>query len=103
MAKSNVVLTAVLEVVSAEADVSVSKIMSRVSDAETVDARWICVKLLAEQGYYPSRIAELMGITPRYVQYILTDFDVRVSLNRVMRNNYERAAKRLRNQSETTT
>jgi len=101
MSKARTVLAEVLEAVSVETDVAVTRIMSRCSDAETVDARWICVKLLGEYGYYPSRIAEMMGITPRYVQYILTDFEDRIMTCRYLRNNYERAAKRLRRKSET--
>lgn len=102
MSRSKTVLTGVLEAVSAETDVAVSKIMSRCSEAETVDARWICVKLLSDHGYYPMRIAELIGITPRYVQYILTDFEDRMVLNRIMRKNYERVANKLRTNGETT-
>lgn len=100
MSSAKVVLSCVLEVVTSETDVAVSKIMSRCSEAEVVDARWICVKILSEQGYYPSRIAELMGVTPRYVQYILTDFEDRVCINRIMRSNYERARNKLRNGRE---
>lgn len=100
MSSAKAVLSCVLEVVTSETDVAVSKIMSRCSEAEVVDARWICVKILSQQGYYPSRIAELMGITPRYVQYILTDFEERIAMCMAMRNNYERARKRLRNQEE---
>ncbi len=100
MSSAKAVLSCVMEVVTSETDVAVSKIMSRCSEAEIVDARWMCVKILSEQGYYPTRIAELMGVTPRYVQYILTDFEDRIAMSRVMRSNYERATKRLRNQEE---
>lgn len=97
MSKAKAMLSAVLEVVTYETDVEVSKILSRCSEAEVVDARWVCVKLLSEQGYYPSKIAELMQITPRYVQYILTDFGDRIATCRYTRNNYERARNKLRN------
>ncbi|MCM1225267.1 MAG: hypothetical protein NC548_63540 [Lachnospiraceae bacterium] len=90
-------MTHVLEVVASETDGAASKIVSKCSEAEVVDARWMCVKLLSEQGYYASKIAELMGITPRYVQYILTDFEDRIAMSRYMRNNYERARNKLRN------
>lgn len=103
MSSAKAVLSCVLEVVTSETDVAVSKIMSRCSEAEVVDARWICVKILSEQGYYPSRIAELMGITPRYVQYILTDFEDRICINHIMRSNYERVRKRLRKGLEKET
>lgn len=101
MSKSKEILTRVLEIISFETDIPAERIMSRRSDMETVDARWICVKLLNRLGYYPSRIAELMRITPRYVQYILSDFEDRLSVSDMMRINYEHCAKRLRSGSET--
>lgn len=102
MSKSRIVLTKVLETVSKETDIPASVIMSRCSLAEVVDARWICVKLLNLYGYYTSKIAELMHITPRYVQYIITDFDDRILFNRLMRTNYERIRKILGIVGETT-
>lgn len=101
MSKSREILTGVLEIVSYETEIPVDRIMSRRSDLETVDARWICVKLLNRFGYYPSRIADMMKITARYVQYILSDFEDRLSVSEMMRINYEHCAKRLRNSSET--
>lgn len=101
MSKSREILTRMLEIVSFETDIPAERIMSRHSDMETVDARWICVKLLKSYGYYPSRIAEMMRITPRYVQYILSDFEDRLSVSDMMRINYEHCAKRLRSGSET--
>lgn len=101
MSKSREILTRVVEIVAYETDIPSERIMSRRSDMETVDARWICVKLLNILGYYPSRIAELMHITPRYVQYILSDFEDRLSVCGMMRINYEHCAKRLRSGSET--
>ncbi|MCM1219084.1 MAG: hypothetical protein NC548_31770 [Lachnospiraceae bacterium] len=100
MSRAKTALTNVLNIVSEETDVAVSEIMGKYGETETVDARWICVKLLRNLGYYPMRIGELMHITPRYVQYILTDFEDRIDLNTVMRNDYERAKKRLRNLCE---
>lgn len=102
MSKSKIVLTRILEVVSQETDILVADIMSRCSVTEVVDARWICVKLLREYGYYSARIGELMCVSPRYVQYILTDFEDRTLFNNLMRTNYERAKKRLGSISETT-
>lgn len=93
-------MAAVLEAVGFETDVEVSKIISKCSEAEVVDARWICVKLLRELGYYPSRIAELMGITPRYVQYIISDFDDRLAMCAMMRTNYAMSRKKVGNGKE---
>ncbi|MCM1295846.1 MAG: helix-turn-helix domain-containing protein [Muribaculaceae bacterium] len=103
MSKSREILTRVLEIVAHETDIPAGRIMSRCSDMETVDARWICVKLLKTRGYYPSRIAELMHITPRYVQYILSDFEDRLSVSGMIRINYEHCAKRLRRDNEIST
>lgn len=100
MTSARDVLSRVLETVSKECDVPPGNIMGRCRDAETVDARWICVKLMSERGYYPSKVAELMGITPRYVQYIMTDFEDRIAMCRYMRNNYERSRNRLRTSCE---
>lgn len=100
MSRVKEVLRCVVDVVAAECDVEPRKIMGRHSDAETVDARWICVKLLRVMGYYPMRIAEMMGITPRYVQYILTDFEDRIEMNIMMRTNYEMARRQLRSPFE---
>lgn len=96
------IVTDVLGIVSVEPDVPAEKIMSRCSEVDVVDARWICVKLLNIHGLYTSRIAETMKITPRYVQYILTDFEARIGGSRITRNNYERAANKLRKLCETT-
>lgn len=96
------IVTDVLGIVSVETDVPVERIMSRCSEVDVVDARWICVKLLNIHGLYTSRIAEAMKITPRYVQYILTDFEDRIGCARIMRNNYERAANKLRRLCEKT-
>lgn len=95
-------LAMVLSAVSEQTDVPVEKIMSRNRVLEAVDARHICVRLLIENGVYQSRVAEMMGMTPRNVQYINTDFDTRVMFNRLLRNNYEKAAKLLRKQLEVT-
>lgn len=96
------VLGEVLQVVAEQTDIEVEKIMSRKRELEAVDARHICVKLLRERGLYPSRIAEVMGMTPRNVCYILSDFDTRVMFNREFRNNYEASAKEMGKRLETS-
>lgn len=78
-------------------------IMSRCSNAEVVDARWMAVALLHGCGMYPMRIAAAMGITPRYVQYIITDFADRIAMSRQLRTKYEQTANKLRNNLEITT
>lgn len=92
----------VVKTVCEETEVNEEKLMSRCSELEVVDARHICVKLLHKSGYYPMRIAELMGVTPRYVQYILTDFEDRTACNNRLRINYERALNKLRKEGEVS-
>lgn len=45
---------------------------------EVVDARWIIVRILKEQGYHTAKIALLMNMTQRNVTYILTVFQDRL-------------------------
>ena len=45
---------------------------------EVVDARWIIVKILHEQGYHTSKIAMLLKMTQRNVTHILTVFQDRL-------------------------
>lgn len=96
------ILSCVIEAVSAETDVPVEDILSKRKESEVVDARHICVELLRREGLYVSRIAKLLRMTPRNVQYVISHFDDRVKFNRIMRNNYERARKRLGSIYETT-
>ena len=46
---------------------------------DTIDARWIAVKLLREQGCYSSQIADAMGMTARNVNCILYNVEIRLS------------------------
>lgn len=96
MPEARKVLDGVLKSVSYETEIPITEIVSRNSNAEVVDARWICVQILKECGYYPTRIAQMMHITARYVQYIITEFHSRVGANKLMRTNYERARNKLR-------
>lgn len=49
----------------------------RKTDA-VVDARWIIVRILKEQGYHTANIAMLLNMTQRNVSYILTAFQDRL-------------------------
>lgn len=64
---------------------------------ETIDARWMVVRLLTERGYYPTRIAEWMRMTPRNVNIILAAVNERISSDDNFRRNLETARKQLRN------
>uniref|UniRef100_A0AAU8AW84 Chromosomal replication initiator DnaA C-terminal domain-containing protein n=1 Tax=Dulem virus 40 TaxID=3145758 RepID=A0AAU8AW84_9CAUD len=93
----------VLSVVADVTEIPCETILSKCSRTEVVDARWLAVAMLRRSGMYAMRIAEHLGITPRYVQYIITDFDDRIACNPTLRNSCERIAKKLRNDGEQTT
>ena len=45
---------------------------------EVVDARWIIVQILKEQGYHTTKIALLMGMSQRNVTRIIMAFQDRL-------------------------
>lgn len=92
----------VLDLVADELDVPKEQILSRSRNAEVVDARYVAVKLLYSHNVYPSRIAVVMGMATRSVQYIITAFDARIQANRMLRNNYAKLAKKLGETYELT-
>lgn len=92
----------VLDLVAEELDVTKESIMSKSRKAEIVDARHMAAKLLHARNIYPSRIAEIFGVSPRTVQYVITSFDARIQTNRMLRNSYAKLAKRLGENCETT-
>lgn len=92
----------ILETVAEELDVTKESIMSKSRKAEIVDARHMAVKLLHVSNVYPSRIAEIFGVSPRTVQYVITSFDARIQTNRMMRHSYAKLAKTLRENCEAT-
>lgn len=92
----------ILGIVAEELDVPQDSILSKSRKAEIVDARHMVAKLLHIRNTYPSRIAEIFGVSPRTVQYVITSFDARIQTNRALRNSYAKLAKRLGENSETT-
>lgn len=87
----------VAKVVSDLTGIGEAEIMGKGRAAEVVDARWMVVKLVREAGYYPSQIAQVMGMTVRQVQAIITSFDMRLRFSdSLVRINYESAANHLR-------
>lgn len=92
----------ILGIVAEELDVPEDSILSKSRKAEIVDARHMVAKLLHIRNIYPSRIAEIFGVSPRTVQYVITSFDARIQTNRALRNSYAKLAKRLGENCETT-
>ena len=94
----------IIQAVADAADLAPCQILCKRRFPETIDARWIAVKLMREEGFYSSRIAELMGMSARNVNYILFSVETRLSFNdKALSNILERARKELRNSREITT
>lgn len=92
----------IIESVAEGLDVPKESILSKSRKAEVVDARHTVAKLLHIRNVYPSRIAEIFGVSPRTVQYVITSFGARIQTNRMLRNSYAKLAKRLGENCETT-
>lgn len=102
MSKIAELATVVLDLVAEELDVPKESIMSKSRKAEIVDARHMTAKLLHVHNVYPSRIAEIFGVSPRSIHYVITSFDARIQTNRSLRNSYAKLAKTLCENCETT-
>lgn len=92
----------IIEIVAEELDVPKASILSKSHKAEIVDARHMTAKLLHIRNVYPSRIAEIFGVSARTVQYVITSFDTRIQTNRALRNSYAKLAKTQCDNCETT-
>lgn len=93
----------IIQAVADAAELTPCQILCKRRYPETIDARWIAVKLMREEGFYSSKIADFMGMTTRNVNYILFSVETRLSFNdKALSNILERARKELRNRKEIT-
>jgi hypothetical protein len=93
----------IIQAVADAAELTPCQILCKRRYPETIDARWIAVKLMREEGFYSSKIADFMGMTTRNVNYILFSVETRLSFNdKALSNILERARKELRNSKEIT-
>lgn len=74
----NLYFKTVMSVVSDLTELTEEEILNAPRSREIVDARWLAVKLMKDVGLYPAQIAEKMSMTPRTVQYILSNFNDRL-------------------------
>ena len=94
----------IIEAVAEASELPPCQILCRRRFPETIDARWVAVKLLREEGLYSSKIADIMGMSARNVNYILFSVETRLSMgDKALGNILERARKELRNGEEITT
>ena len=96
---SNIILDAVCEYFN----ISACDITSKCSISNVVDARQFAVYLLSLYGYRTSRIAELIGVSARYVNSIISTFDSRINQNTLLRNAYEVIKNNIRSNSALIT
>lgn len=92
----------IIDIVAEELDVPKDSILSKTRKAEVVDARHMTAKLLHVHNVYPSRIAQIFGMSPRSIHYVITSFDARIQTNRALRNSYAKLAKTLCENCEAT-
>lgn len=71
----------IIKAVADAADLSPCQLLCKRRFPETMDARWIAVKLLREAGFYSSQVARLMNMTTRNVNHIIYSVEIRLSNN----------------------
>ena len=71
----------IIKAVADASDLTCSQILSKRRFPDSLDARWIAVKLLKDDGFYSCRIAELMSMTVRNVNRIIYVVEMRLSHN----------------------
>ena len=69
----------IIKAVADAADLTSSQIVSKRRFPDSLDARWIAVKLLRDEGFYSSRIADMMSMTTRNVNHIIYAVEIRLS------------------------
>ena len=79
-------------IVAELSELSVEAIMRGRKTDEVVDARWIVVRILKEQGYHTAKIALLMGMTQRNVTNIVNLFQDRLDqYDSLFKSTYQKA------------
>jgi hypothetical protein len=84
-----------INLVSRETEIPVNQILSSKKDTETVDARYLLVSLLSDRGMYPSQIASHINKTKRAVNYMITNFRMRMESGKMLRIYWENIRKSL--------
>lgn len=91
----------IVKAVADASDLSPCQILCNRRFPETIDARWIAVKLLREEGFYSSQVARLMNMTTRNVNHIIYSVEIRLSHNdKSLEYLLETSRKQLRNSKE---
>lgn len=91
------IFSILIEKVSEVTDIKQEDILSNSKDMETVDARSILVYLLYEAGFYPKRIASLLGKTAASIRYLHLHFEQRKYANKMIEKYVNNIRKQLAN------
>lgn len=73
-----------LQIVSAESGISEDRILSKSKETDVVDVRSILIHTLHIYSLYPAQIANLVGVSVRRVNGILSEHDTRMRQSRFM-------------------
>lgn len=71
----------IIKAVADASDLTCSQIINKRRFPDSLDARWIAVKLLRDEGFYSYRIAELMSMSVRNVNRIIYAVEIRLAHN----------------------
>lgn len=91
----------ILQVVSEVTGLAPCEILCKRRYQETIDARWLMVQLMRDEGFYSSRIADYLSMTTRNVNHILFSVSIRLELgDKMLGKNLEIARKLMENNKE---
>ena len=84
MCKSEI-FAKIIALVSKGTEIPTELIVSDNRVTEIVNARYILVYILYEKGFYPSQISSLIHKTKRSVNYMISNFHIRLKSEKMMR------------------
>lgn len=84
MCKSEI-FAKIIALVSKGTEIPTELIVSDNRVTEIVNARYILVYILYEKGFYPSQISSLIHNTKRSVNYMISNFHIRLKSEKMMR------------------
>ena len=84
-----------LSAIAEETEIKKEQILSNAKQEEVVDARYLLVEIMYEQGLYPTQISHLTGVCVRSVNNFLQGFSSRCNSRKIMRIDYDRVRHKL--------
>lgn len=95
-------IDSVISIVSDVTEISSQEILSKSRQADIVDARCLCIKILHTMGYLPSRISKYFGLTEVAIRRSLNLFDDRVHYNKLFVRMWKDIQKQLEEKEKMT-